>query len=507
MLHRQAHTLAESATTFGAPAVGAAAQQLEQALVQLEAFYPTTPAPDACAAIDALIMRLSVAARESEDSASTLQPPHLMAAAGRAERQIAVLIVEDDTAVADHLALQLEHFGYQAFVVGELDDFEQAVRRHTPAAIVMDIVFPEGDLAGPQRIVETTRAGVDVPVIFLSQRSDFEARLWAVRAGGKAYLTKPVDIDSLVDALDTLTGTFVPDPYRVLIVDDTRMLSVLYETILRDADMLTVALNDPAQIMQALHDFQPDLLLLDMYMPNCTGNEVAALIRQQGAFVSLPIVFLSSERDRENQLAALDQGGDDFLTKPITAAQLVSAVTSRARRARAMRAQMTRDGLTGLLTHASIKEQAVREIVRAQRYGTALTIAMIDIDHFKQVNDRYGHAAGDRVLKSLARLLHQRLRISDSIGRYGGEEFLIILPQTGGQSALSVIDGIRARFATISHHFGNTEATVTFSGGIASFDPAHESISLLEAADVALYAAKRAGRNQILYAEQREAKD
>jgi diguanylate cyclase (GGDEF)-like protein len=500
-LYRQAHTLAGSATTFGVPTVGAAAQQLEQALAQLDALHPTALSTEAGAVIDALMVALTIAARESEGSASQLPPPPPLAATGRAERQISLLIVEDDSATADHLALQLEHFGYLAFIVPALDEFDEALRTHTPAAVVMDIVFPEGDLAGPQRMVETARAGVDIPVIFLSQRSDFEARLWAVRAGGKAYLTKPVDIDDLVGALDTLTGAFVPEPYRVLIVDDTRMLSTLYEAILRDAGMLAVALNDPTQVIQMLYEFQPDLLLLDMYMPGCIGTEVAALIRQQAAFVSLPIVFLSGEHDREHQLAALDQGGDDFLTKPITAAQLVSAVTSRARRARAMRAQISRDGLTGLLTHASIKEQAVREIVRAQRYGTALTIAMIDIDHFKQVNDRYGHVAGDRVLKSLARLLHQRLRMTDSIGRYGGEEFLIILPQTDGLAALQVLDDIRARFATIGHYLGDTETTVTFSGGIASFDPANESSSLLMAADAALYAAKRAGRNRMICAE------
>ncbi|MEI7769947.1 MAG: diguanylate cyclase [Chloroflexales bacterium] len=498
-LHRQAHTLAGSATAFGVSAVGAMAQQLERALIQLEAAHPDAVSQEMRAAIDRLIEDLAAAVYEGADDARESQPPHSMATTGRAERQIAVLIVEDDTAAADHLALQLEHFGYQAFVARALDDVEAGVRAHTPAAIVIDIVFPEGDLAGPQRMVETARTGLDVPVIFLSQRSDFEARLWAVRAGGKAYLTKPVDIDTLVGVLDTLTGAFAPEPYRVLIVDDTRMMSTLYEAILREAGMRAVALNDPTQIIQALYEFQPDLLLLDMYMPTCTGTEVAALIRQQAAFVSLPIVFLSGEHDRANQLAALDQGGDDFLTKPITAPQLVSAVTSRTRRARAMRAQLSQDGLTGLLTHASIKEHVVREIARAQRYGTPLTVAMIDIDHFKRINDSYGHAAGDRVLKGLARLLNQRLRVSDSIGRYGGEEFLIILPQTDGPTALCVIDNIRARFATIGHQFGDTEATVTFSGGIASLS-AVDARSLLEAADAALYAAKHAGRNQIVCA-------
>lgn len=501
-LHRQAHSLAQFASSFGISTVGTTAQQLEQALAQLEASHLATLTPETRAPIDALFTNLSAVVHANEDETYVRTLFYPLAATGRAERQIAVLIV-DESAAANHLALQLEHFGYHATVVSTFDGIEEAIRANPPTAMVMDIMFFEGDLIGSQRMVETTREAGTVPVIFLSQRNDFEARLSAVRAGGKAYLTKPVDIDGLVGVLDTLTGAFVPDPFRVLIVDDTRMMSILYEAMLRDAGMRTVALNDPTQIIHVLNEFQPDLLLLDMYMPTCTGTEVATLIRQQAAFVSLPIVFLSGEHDRENQLAALNQGGDDFLTKPIMAAQLVSAVTSRARRARAMRAQLSQDGLTGLLTHASIKEQVVREIVRAQRYGTILTIVMIDIDHFKRINDSYGHAAGDRVLKGLARLLHQRLRTSDSIGRYGGEEFLIIMPQTDGPMVFSVIDDIRARFATIGHQLsdGDKETTVTFSGGIASLRPMDDSNHLLEAADTALYAAKHAGRNRIVLSE------
>ncbi len=503
-LRDHAHTLAESASSLGTSTISATVQQLAQSLMHMEAIPPDAPAPKMRADIDTLFTTLIAAVHASESESHIRLLPAPSAVVERAERQSIVLTIEDDSTAADHMTVQLEHFGYHAIVVSTLNGVADAARTHPPVAIVLDILLPKGILADPQRMRETIRVEGDPPVIFLSQRNDFEARLWAVRAGGKAYLTKPVDIDRLVGVLDTLTGAFTPEPFRVLIVDDTRMMSTLYEAMLRDAGMLTVALNNPTQVIQMLNEFQPDLLLLDMYMPTCTGTEVATLIRQQAAFISLPIVFLSGEQDREHQLAALNHGGDDFLTKPITAAQLVSAVTSRIHRARAMRAQLSQDGLTGLLTHVSIKEQVIREMVRAQRYGTALTLAMIDIDHFKRINDTYGHAAGDRVLKGLSRLLHQRLRRSDSIGRYGGEEFLIIMPQTDGPTAFHVIDGIRVRFATIGHQLGNDdkETTVTFSGGVACMYPGHhEGSVLLEAADAALYTAKHAGRNRIMLSE------
>nr|WP_083778631.1 response regulator [Oscillochloris trichoides] len=419
-LYAQAHTLAGSAGSFNLPKVRDIATQLEDLFAHLNVAGGQNLTPEMQELITATISQLVLVAYQVGDLPIDVEDPLPMSIPARKQDQTPVLIVEDDAVTGEHLALQLEHFGYRAIVVQQLDDLEVAVHTHHPAAIILDIVFPEGDLAGPQRIATLLNPEMQVPVLFVSQRSDFEARLWALRAGGRAYLTKPSDVDALVGVLDGLTGAFVPEPYRVLILDDSRLMSSLYATMLEEAGMLTMALNDPAEVMLALQEFQPDLLLLDMYMPICTGPEIAAIIRQQTEFVSLPIVFLSGEQDRDHQLAALDQGGDDFLTKPITAPQLVSAVTSRARRGRAMRAQLTRDGLTGLFTHASIKEQLVREIMRAQRYEQVLSVAMIDIDHFKQINDQYGHAAGDRVLKGLARLLHQRLRMSDTIGRYGG---------------------------------------------------------------------------------------
>ncbi|WP_161569149.1 diguanylate cyclase [Candidatus Oscillochloris fontis] len=499
-LYAQAHTLAGSAGSFNLPEVSEVATHLENLFAHLNATGVQNMPSEMQAMITVAITQLIDVAHQVGDLPIEVQDPLPIAIPVRKQEQTPVLIVEDDVVVGEHLALQLEHFGYCAMVVQQLDDLEQAVRTHHPAAIILDIVFPEGDLAGPQRIATLLDPTLSVPVVFVSQRNDFEARLWALRAGGRAYLTKPSDVDALVMVLDGLTGAFIPEPYRVLILDDSRLMSSLYAAMLEEAGMLTMVLNDPAEVMFALHEFQPDLLLLDMYMPICTGPEVAAIIRQQTEFVSLPIVFLSGEQDRDHQLAALDQGGDDFLTKPITAPQLVSAVTSRARRGRAMRAQLTRDGLTGLFTHASIKEQLVREIMRAQRYEQILSVAMIDIDHFKQINDHYGHAAGDRVLKGLARLLHQRLRMSDTIGRYGGEEFLLIFPQTDGPTALRVLDDARARFAMIGHQFGKKEVTITFSGGIAALRRGDDPRTLLAIADDALYTAKRAGRNQIICA-------
>ncbi|HNP26727.1 MAG TPA: GGDEF domain-containing protein, partial [Nitrosomonas sp.] len=147
--------------------------------------------------------------------------------------------------------------------------------------------------------------------------------------------------------------------------------------------------------------------------------------------------------------------------------------------------------------HTAIKEQLGREIVRSNRLKTPLSFAMIDVDFFKKVNDTYGHAAGDRVLKSLARLLKQRLRGTDIVGRYGGEEFAVIMTDTNAPEAAKVIEEIRKVFSRLLHMNDNREFKVTFSCGIADIKHFPDVKSVSEAADKALYDAKRKGRNQV----------
>lgn len=225
--------------------------------------------------------------------------------------------------------------------------------------------------------------------------------------------------------------------------------------------------------------------------------ELARLIRQDDRYLSLPIVFLSTEQALEQQLQAMSLGGDDFLGKPIEDRHLITAVTIRAQRARELRALMSQDGLTGLLTHARFKERLAAELARSQRNGSAVALALLDIDHFKAVNDEHGHLAGDRVLKTLANLLRRRIRRSDVVARYGGEEFAVIFNDCDEQDALHMLDTIREDFSAIQHGGKEEPFSVTFSAGVAGATPDSRVDSLIEQADQNLYRAKDAGRNRI----------
>jgi diguanylate cyclase (GGDEF)-like protein len=235
-----------------------------------------------------------------------------------------------------------------------------------------------------------------------------------------------------------------------------------------------------------------------MYMPVCNGIELSRVIRQIDAFVSIPIVFLSSEMNLKKQLTAMSTGGDDFLTKPIQPDHLISSISLRAERMRIIRSFMHCDSLTGLLNHTKIKEQMDIAVDRARRRKGTLAVAMIDIDRFKAINDTYGHPAGDRVIKSLANLLRQRLRRTDIIGRYGGEEFVVILDDTEAEKALILLDEIRVNFSGIKHQSEGREFHSTFSCGIAAFPQCPDETFLANTADKALYEAKNSGRNRVV---------
>ncbi|MBA1230458.1 PleD family two-component system response regulator [Pseudomonas viridiflava] len=409
-----------------------------------------------------------------------------------------VYVVLQDHERAERLAKQLEFFGLSALSLHSVLAFQTAMTQRHPAAIVMDV-----DFSGPGqglKLASQVQEGLEhkLPLLFFSlHETDTPTRLAAVRAGGQEFLTGTLEASSLLEKIEILTCVAQYEPYKVLIIDDSRAQATHTERVLNAAGIVTRTLLDPIQAMAELADFQPDLIILDMYMPGCTGTEIAKVIRHNDRYVSVPIIYLSAEDDQDKQLDAMSEGGDDFLTKPIKPRHLITTVRNRAARARNLKARMVRDSLTGLYNHTHILQLLEDCSFRSRREGKPLCFAMLDIDHFKRVNDSHGHPMGDRVIKSLALFLKQRLRKTDFIGRYGGEEFAIVMPDTDIQSAHKVLEEIRHRFAEIHYPAQPADLFCTFSAGVVCLGAHDDSLSLASQADSALYRAKHAGRNQV----------
>lgn len=492
--HRYVHTLAGSAPTFGFIELGQNARSIEK-IVKHWAAENQRPGKDECDKVTTMLAEFSdskeneiVSAEPTKIDAPSwifLQPDmHL------------IYLIDNDHEFSAELSSQLSHFDYQVKIFNDSAGIDAAMRKERPSAIITSVSLPEGDLAGIILIRDIkAQYSASLPVIFISEHNDFESRLQAVRAGSDAYFTKPLDIGPLINTLDQITNKQEKDPFRILIIDDDQSLATHYSLVLEQAGMETVIVTDPTKAIGALAEIRPELILMDVYMPICSGLELAKLIRQQDAYLGIPIVFLSSEKNLEKQFQAMRMGGDDFLTKPISDNCLIPSVLIRAERSRTLNMLIAQDSLTGLLEHTKIKEQLAIEVSRANRANTPLSFAMIDIDYFKKVNDNHGHLTGDRIIKSLARLLQQRLRHGDSIGRYGGDEFAVVLPGCTKEQAESILDEIRVAFSNLHYLYKGEEVKATISIGIADISQYKKAEELNQAADVALYTAKEGGRN------------
>jgi len=505
-LHRRLHTLKGASASFGLSRIAALAEtgeQLAKGALQGE------PAGAAWKKqIEALLPKLeeelSVVDHAPEED---LRVKQLLAAAERSrggsdsEHKI-VFLCEDDPFQRQSFATQIGCFGFEVISFDRLESLRDAVKTSPPNAIVMDMIFPDRPHGGGEVIAELREAGVALPpIVFISSQNDLPFRLAAVRAGSSGYFQKPLNIIELCGKLHALVSGDKPEPYRVMIVDDDMNLANYHAVFLQEAGMETLAVDQPlTQLMPSLLEFKPDLILMDMYMPECSGMELAHAIRQMGAFFSIPIVFLSSETDTDKQFQAMGMGGDEFLTKPIKPEHLVSAVAVRAERMKIIRSHMLRDSLTGVLNHSSVLEHLELAVAQARRTSSEVCLAEIDLDRFKEVNDTFGHPAGDRVLIALAQLLTQRLRKADVVGRIGGEEFVAVLPDCRLESAVAIMDELRQSFAALELLDSKEKFPLTFSCGIAALSDYGDAVGLQKAADQALYRAKNEGRNRVLTA-------
>ncbi|TWA52903.1 response regulator receiver modulated diguanylate cyclase [Azospirillum baldaniorum] len=497
-----AHRIAGSAGSFGFELVSDAALRLER---QLRPMIEGPGHSDAGKAeLAGLIIALLEAPQTAHDHADAILPSQSHSGTLTASARKPLFIVDPHCERALQTASQIAPFGYETRLFHTVEEALLAVSEALPCAIVTELEFPSGLLDGTKL---ASRLAGTIPVIIMSERTDFAARLAVARSGCTAYLPKPIETLDVVNWIDELTGLKPGPDLRVLVLDDDRLVAEHHGAILRAAGMKVEVLAEPTALLQALDHFAPDLVLMDMYMPGCTGIEMARIVRQNRQYLGMPIVFLSVESDLSRQFAALSPGADDFLTKPIRPEHLVQSVRARAVRARNLGQVMETDSLTGLLNHAHIKNRLWFEQSRVERTPSPLAFALVDLDHFKQVNDRQGHLAGDQVIRSLARLLSSRLRRTDIVGRYGGEEFAIVLPDTDLTEARTVLDDIRSTFKRIRHHGNDGEFHVTLSCGLALFDATMPGDGQILTADEALYRAKALGRDRVETAVQKSTLD
>ena len=391
------------------------------------------------------------------------------------------------------LRTQLDFFGFQT---QELLWGGQMPAGDVPLAVLF-IPPPGKPGARLHESIATIRARCAASqLIYLGAKPDIDSIVGLMRAGIDLTIPQEEGSSMVLNCVLDLVQNYEPEKYRVLVVEDSRVAVALIQRTLAENGIDSRAIRDPGALLEELENYRPDLILMDMYMPRFTGVEATRVLRQMSAYHALPIVYLSGESDVGMQVEALRLGGDQFLIKPFNPVLLSAVVKTKIERFRETQRSTKLDGLTGLLNHTAAKSR-LKLMANRLTPGAQLTVAMLDIDHFKSINDTYGHPVGDQVIRGLSWLLKGRLRATDLIGRYGGEEFLLALPDVSATQAYSVIDRIRQDFAKLPHAHPSGALYATFSAGLASYPIYETTQELTEAADNALLEAKRSGRNRV----------
>ena len=420
-----------------------------------------------------------------------------------------IYLLEDDLDLAGFIAGELYLEDYHVSLFSSVAEINEAVYKLRPAAIVADIILPEGPEAGIDWVKAINLSfKPQIPVVFISEKGDFQTRLDAVKAGANFYLKKPVNIEQLKHALHECIHNKPYDPYRVLLVDDDRLLASVYKLDLGNHGINVRVIADPFEVMAAIEEFKPELILLDLYMPQCSGIELGQVIRQWPEYASIPIVFMSVERDSRTQLDAIRLAGDDFLVKPIEPWQLSVHVLARMKRARMITVyqeqlasevvhQKRHDLLTGLPNRNFLEEEINKVIASLDNTGIRATALLwMDIDNFSHLNDVLGHKLGDQVIVEVARRLASVLDRDDFLCRIGGDEYALVVNRLAVDLDLSrfcqeVMDLFALPFLIERESY---RITISMGVGVYSSEmvSAHE---LIKSADIALYHAKLNGRN------------
>lgn len=289
---------------------------------------------------------------------------------------------------------------------------------------------------------------------------------------------------------------------RVLLVDDSLVIQRLVQSRLSVDNFEVITASDGARALEIVSDVKPDVILLDVDMPIMNGYDTCRHLKDKPDTKLIPIIFLTAQGKTDDKVKGLDLGAIDYVTKPFDPVELRARVRSAYRMKYLLellekKAQI--DGLTGLYNRAFFDARLDQEFERARRYGLHISLVILDIDHFKRVNDTYGHVFGDEVLSEVADVLRARARSVDVVARYGGEEFVVILPEQILSGAMVVARRVREHVESLSPRFGEQIVPVTASLGVASTQQLGYTSpqALVEAADKSLYSAKQNGRNQI----------
>lgn len=499
-LHRQVHSISGTSGIYGLTNISHTSRDLERFLNQ---FLENPPADRIQKQeVQHLLMELEKSVNQPltiDHIPNKAEINELLRKKKSKTRTSRVIYLISMNTAMDSLVSHFSKKDYLIKIFVCLNECMAVAQKQIPDIIIVDeITIQHSTTDILARYIKT----FNIPLIYIATQEEFDNKLQAVRCGAAAILKEPISIDHLLETVDMLLEQTVEKVIHVLIVDDSVFLSQYYQTILQEADMFVAIVNEPKHLFETLRNFTPDVVVIDFYLPDCTGIEIASMLRLDPQYKSLPIIFASTENNPYTQFSIINYTGAElFLSKPILPQNLIAAIQSKAKYGSVIQNQILKDGLTNLFNHAHILQCLALEIERSKRSKENFVAAMIDLDSFKKINDTHGHLVGDHILKKMTMLLTANIRRIDILGRYGGDEFLLILTNITEKNAQTWCEKIRKVVADTLFAIDQLELHLTVSIGLASSADYLSAEDIIRAADNAMYAAKRDGHNRVCIAK------
>lgn len=497
---REAHKLAGSLGTFGLPGGGQLARELE---VAFAGGPPVESAPrlaELALALQRDIARGPTAAAPAVRAEPEVAAPAARPGAGEdGEPSEALLVSTDDDALADRLTAEAVARGMA--VLRRRDGAAALVGgTEPPGAAVVDL-GSAGEVGRTLDVVGELAGGEHpVPVVVLAPGDELMLRVEVARRGGAIFLERAASSAAVIGAVSGVLERRRGARSLVIALDDDPAILDALTALLEPEGIDVTGVDEPGKLWALLSEPGVDLLVLDVDMPSIDGIDLCRVLRSDPRFADMPVVFLTARAEPELLQQLFAAGADDYVAKPIVGPELVGRIRNRIRRARAARELADRDGLTGVATRRRSTADISQALALAERYEHPLSFAVLDVDRFKQFNDRHGHATGDAVLQALGHLLSRAFRREDIVGRWGGEEFVVCLYGARREDAVKRIQALLERFRRVELPTpAGPRVRATFSAGVAEYPAdAGDVQALHRAADAALYAAKAAGRDRVL---------
>jgi diguanylate cyclase (GGDEF)-like protein len=485
---REAHTLAGALGTFGFPEGSRVARKIEH-LFQGEQSLGQKEVKELRKLVEALRQEIE---RSPEKAVST-------AGTNKDERPL-LLIIDSDRSLAVELVSEADIQGIRAEVATNLSEARKAITRKHPNVVLLDLSVSSRTEDSLTLLAEASKRTPPVPVLVFSAQDSLTNRIEVARLGGRAFLQKTVPPAQVLEAVTEVLQQVDSTRARVMVVDDDPQILATQRSLLEPWGIKVTTLDEPRQFWETLEATQPDLLILDIKMPQVSGVELCQVVRNDSRWGGLPIVIMTAYTDADTVNQVFSVGADDFVSKPIVGPELVTRIINRLERIKLLRSLAETDPLTRVSNRHKSTQDLEQFLSKAQHHSQPLCLAILDLDRFKQINDRYGHATGDSVLRRVGELMKRSLRGEDVVSRWGGDEFVIgmygITKPDGQKKLMEVLNTLHLEEFIAPDR---SKFRVTFSAGVAQYpEEGTEVQSLYRSADAALYQAKKDGRDRVL---------